>query len=138
MCALPERQVNSAYFTHLIVIQLSVWQHRHLHPPVLFAREHPRAQHGQQHPSWPTLSQNCHRRRWRGQARSACSLQLAGSRGCSLSRRLSVLPGPAASSREHHAHEVMLQEERGRGRHHPERSSSGTVYTVSSGSALIG
>lgn len=125
MCVLPERQVNSAYFTHLIVIQLSVWQHQCFHPPALFAPEHPGAQHGQQLPSWPTLSQQGHRRRWRGQARSACS----------LSRRLSILLGPAASSRQHPVHEVMLQEERGRGRNHPKRSSCGTM---SSGSALIG
>jgi len=32
MCVLPERQVNSAYFTSLIVIQVSVWQRRHFHP----------------------------------------------------------------------------------------------------------
>ena len=34
---LPERQVNSAYFTYLIVIQVSVWQHRHFHPSASFA-----------------------------------------------------------------------------------------------------
>lgn len=32
MRVLPERQVNSAYFTYLIVIQVSVWQHRRFHP----------------------------------------------------------------------------------------------------------
>lgn len=37
MCVLPERQVNSAYFTYLIVIQVSVWQHRHFHPSLSFA-----------------------------------------------------------------------------------------------------
>lgn len=37
MCVLPERQVNSAYFTYLIVIQVSVWQHRHFHPSLCFA-----------------------------------------------------------------------------------------------------
>ena len=37
MCVLPERQVNSAYFTYLIVIQVSAWQRRHFHPSASFA-----------------------------------------------------------------------------------------------------
>lgn len=37
MRVLPERQVNSAYFTFLIVTQVSAWQHRHFRPAVSFA-----------------------------------------------------------------------------------------------------
>lgn len=37
MRVLPERQVNSAYFTFLIVTQVSAWQRRHFQPAVSFA-----------------------------------------------------------------------------------------------------
>lgn len=41
MCVLPERQVNSAYFAYFIVIQVSVWQHRHSPPSVSLATAPP-------------------------------------------------------------------------------------------------